>query len=611
MRLHTLSISMLAALLVALMLVALMLAPVLAQPSQHVHGIAMHGTLKYGADFAHFDYVNPDAPKGGRISYASIGTFDSMNPFIVKGDAPRGLRDSLYGFNVYESLLTRSRDEAFSMYGLIAENVEMPDDRSWVAFTLNPKARFSDGHPITIEDILFSVKLLREKGRPNYRRTYGKIVAMTKVDQRTIRFDLGDGGDRELPLILSLMPVLPEHAIDPETFEKSSLTPILGSGPYRIKKVVPGTTVVLERNRDYWGKDLPVNRGRHNFDEIRIEYFRNFNSLFETFKTGGFDILFEGEPDRWQKAYDIPAVKDGRIVRDAVPKQTPQGMEALVFNTRRPVFADVRVREALGYFFDFEWMNKNLFFGQYRRTTSFFEASELSSHKTPADDTERALLAPFPHAVRADILEGTYSPPTSDASGRDRALISKGIALLGEAGYALKGGKMVHVKSGEQLSFEVMQSDRSRQGILLAFQRSLAQVGIAMSIRTVDASQAELRKKSYDFDMVIMYWPHSLSPGNEQNFRWSSQSADVPGTFNFAGAKSEAIDAMIEALLAARSRKEFVSAVRAYDRVLLSGFYVIPLFYLPDSWAARWSRIERPEITPLFGYRPPTWWARQ
>ncbi len=573
------------------------------------HGIAMHGTLKYGPDFEHFDYANPDAPRGGRIAYANIGTFDSMNPFIIKGDAPRGLSDTLYGRNVYETLLTRGRNEAFSMYALVARAVEMPDDRTWVEFTLDERAKFSDGHPIDVDDVIFSINLLREHGRPNYRRTYSKITAISKTGARKIRFDLGDGSDRELPLILSLMPVLPEHAIDVENFVKSSLTPILGSGPYTVKKVLAGRTVVLERNRDYWGRDLPVNRGRHNFDEIRIEYFRDYNTMFEAFKQGGFDVFFETKPDRWHNAYDFAAVHSGRVIKDAVPQKTPQGMRALVFNTRRDVFADVRVREALGFFFDFEWANKNLFHGLYRRTTSFFEASELSSHGVPASARERDLLAPFAGAVRDDIMNGTYSAPVSDGSGRDRTTIGKGLALLAQAGYRLNAGRMVHEESGAPLTFEVMQGNRDQQNVLLAFQRTLAQVGIAMTIRTVDASQAESRKKSFDFDMMIMFWPHSLSPGNEQNFRWHSKSADILGSWNFAGAKSAAIDAMIDALLAARTRDAFIDAVRAYDRVLLSGFYVIPLFHIPDIWAARWSRIARPQVTPLLGYQPTTWWS--
>jgi peptide/nickel transport system substrate-binding protein len=579
--------------------------------SEPQHGIAMHGEPALPPDFDHLPYANPDAPQGGRIGYANIGTFDSLNPFIVRGTAPRALWDTAWGNNVWESLLVRNRDEPFSLYGLLAETVETPPDRSWAEFTLREEARFSDGEPVTVEDVIFSAELLREKGRPNYRSYYANVERIEKVGERGVRFVFRDGADREQPLLIGLMPILPSHAIDPETFDRTSLQPFVGSGPYVIERVDPGSRIILRKNPDYWGADLPVKRGMDNFDEIRVEYFRDANAYFEAFKKGLFDLNPESEPARWATGYDFPAVANGLVVLDEFATGTPAGMNGFVLNTRRPVFQDPQVREALGYFFDFEWVNQNLYHGLYKRTGSFFDGSELSALGQPASAFERELLEPFPDAVRADVMEGTWRPPESDGTGRDRESLREGLRLLAEAGYERRQGHLVHTETGRPLAFEILVQTREQERLALAFQRTLGLAGIQVSVRQVDSAQYEERRKTFDFDVVQFVYPASLSPGSEQYFRWSSAAAEAQGSFNLAGAEDPAIDAMIGAMLEAETREEFVAAVRALDRVLISGFYVMPLFHAPGQWIARWTRIQPPEKGSLYGAEPTTWWAVQ
>jgi peptide/nickel transport system substrate-binding protein len=585
----------------SLIAVALSPAPGGAEP---VHGIALHGLPKQPADFQHFSYVSPDAPKGGRLRLRAYGSFDSLNPLIVKGVAAEGIREF-----VVEGLMARGLDEPFTLYGLIAETVEVPDDRSSITFNLNPRARFSDGHPVTADDVLFSFELLKEKGRPNYRTYYGKVAHAERLNEHKVRFTFDAAGDQEIPLILGLMPVLPRHAIDPEAFEDTTLEPIVGSGPYRIAKVDPGRAITYERDPNYWGKDLPVNRGRFNFDEIRFDYFRESSVMFEAFKTGQVDLWPEDDPRRWANGYDFPAVKDGRVVKAEFDIGLPAGMTALVFNTRRKVFADPRVRQAIIYLFDFEWINRTLYAGLYSRTQSYFERSVLSSADRPADDLERQLLAPYAKYVKPEIMDGTYRFPSTSGSGHNRKNQSAAFHLLKEAGYELKGGRLVDKETGRQLAFEILVPTSGQEALLLSFARDVERLGIKVNLRVVDSAQYQARLNTYDYDMIVNSWPSSLSPGNEQLFRWSAKAAKTPGTYNFAGVENPAADAMIDALLAAKSEEEFVSAVRALDRVLLSGDYVIPLFYTPKQWLAYWKRLKHPEKTPLFGYNIDSWWA--
>nr|WP_246274543.1 extracellular solute-binding protein [Hyphomicrobium sulfonivorans] len=569
-----------------------------------MHGIALHGEPKQPAGFSHFSYAEPDAPKGGRLVLGAYGSFDSLNPLIVRGVPAVGIRD----FTI-ESLMARGLDEPFTLYGLIAETVEMPEDRSSITFHLNPKARFSDGTPITADDIIFSYEILMEKGRPNYRTYFEKVTKAERLGDHGVRFTFDDSGDREIPFILGLMPVLPKHAIDRATFDHTSLTPPIGSGPYRIGRVDAGRALTYVRDPNYWGRDLPVNRGRFNFDEIRFDYFRDGSVLFDAFKSGQTDRWPEDDPRRWANGYEFPAARDGRVIKGQFEIGLPAGMTALVFNTRRPVFADPKVREALILLFDFEWINRTLYSGLYSRTQSYFERSTLASTGVPADERERELLAPYPDAVKPDIMAGTYRFPTTDGSGRSRDNQERAFHLLQQAGYELRGGKLVHAKTGRQLSFEILAASTTQEGLLLSFVRDVERLGIDARVRVVDSAQYQQRLTNYDYDMMQNTWISSLSPGNEQLFRWSANAAKTPGTFNFAGVENEAVDAMIGAMLAAKDEQNFVSAVRALDRVLLSGDYVIPLFYIPKQWVAYWTRLKHPEKTPLFGSNVDTWWT--
>lgn len=597
-----------------LALCAMLLAPAsVPAAAEPAHGIAMIGEPALPPGFDHLPYANPDAPKGGRITYGVIGTFDSMNPMIVQGGltSARGLStDALLSNLVFESLLMRSSDEPFTLYGFIAETVETPPDRSWVEFTLNPKARFSDGKPVTIDDVIFSLELLRDKGRPNTRAYYSKVERIERVGDRGVRFHIENAHDRELPLILGLMPVLPKHAINPETFDKSTLTPIVGTGPYVPTDIRPPGSIVYKRNPDYWAKDLPIKRGLDNFDEIRFEYYRDENTLFEAFKKGLYQVNVEGDPARWNTAYDFPAVKDGRVVKEAFRTGTPKGMSGFVFNTRRPLFADINVRSALAKLLDFDWINANLYHGAFMRAAGYFNDSELSSIGRPADERETALLAPFPGVVSDDVMKGTYRP-VSASEGGERAILRDVVGQLRKAGYELRGRTLVNSKTGAPFAFEILVTTREDERLALVYQRTLGRIGIAVSIRNVDSAQYQQRRTTFDFDVMRNSWPVSLSPGNEQIFRWSQDAADAEGSFNFPGAKEPAIDAMIKAMLAAPSREDFIAAVRALDRVLISGHYVVPLFYLPEQWVARWTSIERPEKSPITGYSVSAWWAKQ
>src|SRR5579863_5020978 len=574
----------------------------LAEPT---HAIAMHGKPAMADGFIALPYANPDAPKGGRLVEGVLGTFDSLNPMIVQGLPVQTIR----GY-VVESLMARSYDEPFTLYGLLARTIDTDDARSSVTFALDPAAHFSDGTPVTAEDVAFSWQLLRDHGRPNYRTYYAKVANAEILDARTVRFDFAEAGDRELPLIIALMPVLPKHAVDAATFESSTLKKPIGSGPYVVAAVDAGKSVTFKRDPNYWGRDLPINRGLWNFDELRFDFYRDDNAYFEAFKAGLYDVRAETDPTRWQTGYDFPAARDGRVVRETFRSGLPKFASDFVFNTRRQMFADIRVRQAIALLFDFQWVNRNFFYNLYRRSASFFDDSELSAYHRPADDNERALLAPFADAVRPDVLDGTWSPPVTDGSGRDRASLHQALALLEAAGYELKGTTLRNRASGRPFTFEIMVTSRDDERLALAFSTMLARAGIAAQVRLVDSVQYEQRLVSYDFDMIEYRWDESLSPGNEQSIYWNSAAADEPGSRNYTGAKSPAVDAMIAALLRARTRPDLVDAVRALDRVLISGCYVVPLFYLPEQWVARWNTMQHPARTSLFGYLPETWWRQ-
>lgn len=572
--------------------------------------IAMHGTPLYPPDFDHFAYADPRAPKGGRITMGIQGTFDQLNPFVVKGNPAVGMREGSGGTNVYESLMDRSYDEPFSLYGLIAETIDVADDGRSVEFRLRAAARFSDRTSVTPEDVVFSFETLRDKGLPYMRSNFRDVERVEKSGERSVRFSFKDGGNRELPLILALMPILPAHVWADRDFEKTTLEPPVGSGPYRVTRAEPGALLVLTRDPDYWGRDLAVRRGLYNADELRYEYYRDQNSLFEAFKKGLIDILAESDPGRWSQNYDFPAVTEGRVVKEAFRTTLPKGMTGFALNTRRAVFADARVREAMVRLYDFDWANKNLYYGLYERQNGYFDGSELSAVGRPADARENALLAPFPGAVRDDIRAGTWTLPSTDGSGRDRTVLKGALDLITAAGWRLEGTRLVRAGTREPFAFEILAATREQERLAVGYQRTLAALGIEARIRTVDAAQYELRRKTFDFDMTMWSWGASASPGNEQLNRWTSRAAATEGSLDLPGVASPAVDATIAALIGAKTREDLVAAARTLDRLLLSGFYVVPLFHAPAQWIAHWTRIEHPSTMPAWGWTLPAWWVR-
>lgn len=586
---------------------------VLPAPFAHaapVHGIAMHGEPALPPDYKHFSYVNPDVKKGGRIAYGVVGTFDNLNPFILKSmrTTARGMWDPEFGNLVYESLMQRSRDEAFTMYGLLAETVEWDDDRTFIQFNLNPKARWADGKPVTPEDVIFSFELLRDKGRTPFSRRLDGVEKLEKIGERGVRFTFNDKADRETPLLIAgYSPILPKHAIDVEAFDRTSLAFPLGSGPYKVKEVKPGEKIVYARDPDYWAKDLPSKVGFDNYDEISVEYFLQDNSLFEAFKKGEIDLYQEGNPTKWARGYDFPSAQSGAVVKDSVKPKTPSGMLGFVFNTRRPLFQNRELRKALTLVFDFEWVNRSLFEDAYKRTQSYWQNSELSSMAAPADAHEREIAGDAISRIEPDILAGTHLLPKTDGSGRDRKVLREAMTLFQKAGYAIKGGRMVDV-SGKPLAFEIMTQNADQEKLALAYQRFLSALGVAASIRTVDDSQYQSRSQSFDYDVIVKAFPSSLSPGRDQISYWSSTMRDLPGSSNFAGVADPDVDRIIEAMLKARTAEDFRSAVRLHDRMLLSGYYVVPLYHLGEQWVARSRHIGRPETVPLYGFQFPVWW---
>ncbi|NOU06551.1 MAG: ABC transporter substrate-binding protein [Hyphomicrobiaceae bacterium] len=577
--------------------------------AESAHAIAMHGAPRHAATFSYWPYVNPSAPKSGRLRLGVVGSFDSLNPLIYKGEAASGVREY-----VYESLMARSADEPFTLYGHIAATVDVPDDRRSITFQLRAEARFADGKSITADDVIFSHGLLRERGWPFMRSAYAKVGRVEKLGPLQVRFDFKPDGDRELPLLLGLMPIVPKHAIDVTKFEETTLIPPVGSGPYIVQSLEPGRSVVFKRNPSWWAAGLPTAKGRYNFAEIRIEYFRDANAQFEAFKVGDLDLLVDDDPNRWSRGYDFPALKDGRIVKRDIATSTPAGMSALVFNTRKPMFADQRVRRALNLLFDAEWTNANLFAGLLSRTQSYFERSYLSSIAHPASVRERELLGPHATAVSPEIMAGSARQPASSGNGNNRANQREALNILEAAGYRVKNGRMTSDATGQQLAFEVLINSRRQERVILSFSKSLAAIGITLNLRQVDSAQYEQRLKIRDYDIIQTHWQSSLSPGNEQFNRWGSMAADAENTRNYAGIKSKAVDAMIDAIVAARAADEFTSAVRALDRILLSGDYVIPLFFAPKLWVTHRATLQRPEVSganTISGLDLDTWWSNE
>ena len=564
------------------------------------HGISMHGAPKYGAGFEHFDYANPDAPKGGEFRRALTGTFDSLNPFIIKGVRAYGRH------LVFETLLRRAWDEPFSLYGLVAGSIEVPDDRSSVTFTLRPEARFQDGSPITVDDVVFSWETLKEHGRPNHRLYYRQVRRVERPDARSVRFVFdAESPDRELAMLMGLMPILSKSYYESVTFEETTLDPPLGSGPYRIESVDPGRSIVYRRDPGWWGRDLAVNRGQYNFDRIRFDYYRDADVMMEAFKAGDYDFRSEPSAARLATGYDFPAVADGRVKVVSLSHGRPSGMRAFVFNTRREIFADRAVRYALAHAFDFEWVNKSLLHGAYVRTRSIFDNSELGSRGVP-EGGELALLEPFRDRLPAELFERPYVPP--GMGGRVRANLQEARRLLAEAGWAVRDGELRRESDGLPMAFEILLVRPGNEKIALSLARNLERLGVDARVRTVDTAQYQNRRNVYDFDMLIYRWGMSLSPGNEQAFYWGSQAADEEGTRNYPGVRDPVVDSLIKRMTNVRGRGDFVDTIRAMDRVLLWGHYFVPLYHRNDDYVAYWDKFGRPEITSLYGAVVETWW---
>jgi microcin C transport system substrate-binding protein len=565
------------------------------------HGLSMYGDLKYGPRFAHFDYVNPRAPKGGTVTLSALGTFDTLNPFILKGVPAAGLGQ------VFDTLMVGAADEAFAQYGLVAETVETPPDRSWVAFTLRPQARFHDGSPITVADVIWTFETLVAHGHPFYRSYYAHVARVEAAGPRRVRFTFKGGTNRELPLIVGQMPVLSKAWWAGRDFSKTSLEAPLGSGPYRVEAVDPGRSISYRRVKDYWAAELAVNVGRFNFDTLRYDYYRDGTVALEAFKGGAYDFRQESSSKHWATAYDVPAVREGRIRKQEIPNQIPTGMQGFVYNTRRDIFRDPRVREALAHAFDFEWANAHLFYGAYTRTASYFSNSELAARGWPTE-AEREVLSRFGDRVPAAVLGDAERPPSVEP-GRVRPGLVRALRLLEDAGWVVRDMRLVHARTGQPMTFEILLDDPTWERISLPFVQNLERLGVTARVRTVDAAQYEYRLKHFDFDMTVSLFAQSLSPGNEQADYWSREAARTPGSRNLAGVSDPVVDELIALLIAAPDRAALVARTRALDRVLRAGHYVIPHWHISAFRVAYWNRFGRPAVSPTYDLGFETWWV--
>ena len=567
------------------------------------HALSMFGDIKYGPDFTHFDYVNPDAPKGGEVRLAATGTFDSLNPFIIKGVPAAGIG------MIYETLLAGSSDEPFTEYGLLVETIEMPEDRSWVAFTLRPEARWHDGKPVTVDDVIFSFEMLTTKGHPGWRAYYADVAKVEAIGERTVKFTFEGGVNRELPLIVGQMIVLPKHDFADRDFDETILEPPLGSGPYRIESLDAGRSITYRRVEDYWAKDLPVRKGQNNFDVIRYDYYQDSTVAVLAFKAGEYDYWMENNSKQWATSYDIPDVRNGRIVKELTAHEMPTGMQGFLFNTRRAKFADPRVRWALAHAFDFEWTNANLFYGQYTRTRSYFSNTELASTALP-EGKELEILAPYRGRIPDDVFTATYEPPTTDGSGEIRENLRLARGILENAGWTVQDGKLVHGDTGETMAIEFLLVSPAFERVVAPFVRNLERLGVDARIRILaDSSQYQNRLDTFDFDMIVVSRGQSLSPGNEQRGYWTSEYADIKGGQNFSGMKDPVVDELVGMLIAAPDRESLVAITHALDRVLLWGHYVIPNWHIRSLRELYWDKFAKPAISPKYGVGfPGTWW---
>ncbi|MGM0692028.1 MAG: extracellular solute-binding protein [Pseudomonadota bacterium] len=585
-----------------LMLGALLGGPVLAaDPAEvpTVHGLALYGDPALPADFRHFPHANPDAPTGGSLVRSAIGSFDSTNPFIVRGTPATGLTET------YDTLLAQNPDEPFSMYGLLAEGVRLDPQRQWIEFDLHPEARFHDGEPVTAEDVVFSFETLTEQGQPFYGAYYADVIDVKALDEATVHFDLADSESRELPLIIGQLPILPAHFWQDRDFEATTRDALLGSGPYRIGEVEPGRRIVYERVDDYWGRELPVNRGRHNIDRLVYDYYRDQTVALEAFKAGNLDLRIETSARNWATAYDFPAREEGFVERLEIPDGQPAGMQAYVMNLRRDKFQDVRVREALNLAFDFEWLNRNLFYGAYERTESYFANSQMAAEGLPSE-AELDLLEPHREVLSERIFE---EPLPIDHPEEMRPRLARALELLNEAGYVVRDGVMTHLDSGAPLTVEVLLYDTQFERVVQPLLQNLAKIGIEGNIRIVDVNQYLNRLRGFDFDIIVGSFPQSANPGNEQRDFWTSEYAEVPQSRNLIGLSDPVVDDLVESLIRADSREALDTAARALDRVLRWGFYVIPQWHLGKTRIALWDKFDWREPFPEYNRDLAAWWV--
>jgi microcin C transport system substrate-binding protein len=575
------------------------------------HALSLFGEIKYPADFKRFDYVNADAPKGGVARQILIGTFDNFNVAVAGVKGSYAVAAGL----IYESLTTSSLDEVSTEYGALAEMVSHPEDFSWVTYRLRAQAKWHDGKPVTPDDVIFSLDAFK-KYHPQYSAYYRHVVKAEKSGERDIKFTFDAPGNRELPQIVGQLTVLPKHwweGVDSEARKRdisaTTLEKPLGSGAYRIKEFVPGRTIVLERVKDYWGSDLNINVGRNNFDELRYEYFRDSTVALEAFKGDQVDWRTENSAKNWATAYDFPAVTENRVLREEFPNRSSGIMQGFAFNIRRDKFRDPRVRRALNFAFDFEEMNKQIFFGQYKRINSYFDGTELASSGLP-QDKELEILETVRAEVPAEVFTTAYTNPVGGSPEAVRDNLREALRLFKEAGYEVRDRKLVDTKTGTPFALELLVEDPSFERVMLFFKPSLERLGIAVSVRTIDPTQYENRLRSWDFDVVVSSWPESLSPGNEQREYWGSQAADMAGSRNIIGIKNPAIDKLIERVIFTKDRDDLVAATRALDRVLLWNHYVVPQWNYPKIRTARWDRFGRPPEMPKYGLSgfPTIWW---
>ncbi len=591
------------ALWLGLVALACALAPVAAAEPQPSHGLSLFGPLKYGADFTCFDYAAPDAPKGGTFSRGFDGTFDSLNPFILKGVPPQDIETLLF-----DALLEPSLDEPDSAYGLIAETVALAADRRSVSFALRAEARFHDGTAITADDVVFSFETLLKEGNPTFQILYADVETAEALSPREVVFRFRATENRKLPLIVGAMPILSKAYYSAHKFNETTVTPPLGSGPYRVKAVDPGRSIVYQRVADYWAAELPVRAGRHNFDIIRYDYYRDRTILVEAFKSGAYGWHEEFTSKTWATAYNIPEIADGRIVKESIADNTPSGVQAFFINTRRAKFADRRVRQALDLAFDFEWTNKTLFYDQYKRMASYFENSELAARGLPAS-AELALLEPYRDKLPPELFSMAYVPPRTDGSGEARLNLRAAKKLLTEAGLMIEAGKLRDPATGEPFTLEFLYYEPAFERIIAPYARNLERLGFVIALRLVDPAQYQNRLKSFDYDFIIQRYVQSLSPGAELRSYFGSAAAGQDGSLNLAGIKNPVVDALIEAVLGAADRPALLAATRALDRVLLFGHYMVPQWYKGRHDLVYWNKFSRPASAPPFGLGLDTWWV--